>query len=80
MTKSYLSVWRVACRVFLTLWRLRPWLTAQRHAEPWPRFLTRRECCPWLKAGPCTRTEPWWVFLPRWQRTTLLGLGRTRAR
>jgi len=25
-------------------------------------------------------TEPWWVFLTRWQRTLLLGLGRVRAR
>jgi hypothetical protein len=23
-------------------------------------------------------TEPWWVFLTRWQRTLLLGFGRVR--
>jgi hypothetical protein len=46
--------------------------------EAWRAFLTLWQVRPSLAAERRPRTEPWWVFLSRWQRTTLLGMGRAR--
>jgi hypothetical protein len=46
--------------------------------ESWRSFLVSWHVRPSHAAERRPRPEPWWVFLSRWQRTTLLGMGRAR--